>query len=500
MILKEYLSDFFKLDPSADMIEFEKKWYSWGQIWNVISEINALLDDAGIGADNGIGLFLRNRPPQVAALLSTMVSDRCVMTMNPMQPIEKIKLDLLNERPPALVAEESDWQIEGMKETAEEIGCVGISITIDGAKYVPGLEKLGPGPHKELMPGVAIQMLTSGTTGPPKRIPLERSRFEDSLIGAMGLERDRSPDDPAKLRDGVSMLAAPLSHISGMFNVVNIVVAGRKMALSERFKVEEWLDHIKRHKPISASAVPTALKMILEANPPKEDLASLVALRSGTAPLAPEIVDEFLKRYDLPVLATYGATEFAGGVAAWTYKDFRKYWKEKWGSVGRFNSNIEGRVVDREDFHVLEPSEIGLLEIRGKQIGDGKNWVRTTDLASIDADGFLFIHGRADNAIIRGGFKIMPGEVVTVLEDHPAIREASVVGIKDERLGEVPVAALILAQGAEQPSEDELVAWVKERMTSYSVPTAWQFVDELPRTPSMKVSMPAVRELFAKSA
>jgi acyl-coenzyme A synthetase/AMP-(fatty) acid ligase len=137
-----------------------------------------------------------------------------------------------------------------------------------------------------------------------------------------------------------------------------------------------------------------------------------------------------------------------------------------------------------------------LLELKGGQIEDGKTWVRTNDLARLDADGFLYIHGRADNAIIRGGFKVMPGDVARVLEEHPAVREVAVVGLPDRRLGEVPVAAYTVAAGSKQPADEELAAWVRARMTPYSVPTAFRKVDELPRTPSMKVSAQDVKALF----
>jgi long-chain acyl-CoA synthetase len=125
--------------------------------------------------------------------------------------------------------------------------------------------------------------------------------------------------------------------------------------------------------------------------------------------------------------------------------------------------------------------------------------VRTSDRAQIDADRFLWIKGRADNAIIRGGFKVHPDEVVGVLQSHPAVLEASVVGLPDRRLGEVPVAALILKAGAARPDDADLAQWVRARLMTYCVPTAFKVVGELPRTPSLKVSTPAVRELFLGS-
>jgi len=238
------------------------------------------------------------------------------------------------------------------------------------------------------------------------------------------------------------------------------------------------------------------LKMILDANIPKEELASIKAFTCGTAPISPDTVDQFVERYGTPVLSTYGATEFAGAICGWSYSNFQKYWATKRGSAGRMHPGIEARTVDRETFEPLPPGEVGVLELRGAVLGDGENWVRVSDLAKVDPEHFLWIVGRADNAIIRGGFKVLPDHVVKAIEKHPAIKEASVVGIPDARLGAVPVAAYVVKPGETAPSAEELTAFLREELTPYQVPVQFRQVDELPRTPSMKVSMPAVKALF----
>jgi acyl-coenzyme A synthetase/AMP-(fatty) acid ligase len=298
----------------------------------------------------------------------------------------------------------------------------------------------------------------------------------------------------------VELLGNPITHIGGLYFVITTLASGRKLALQEKFSVAGWHDAVKRHKPKIVGAVPAALRMIMEAGLPREDLSSLVAIRSGTAPLDPEVVDTFLERYDLPILQSYGATEFAGAVAMWRLGAFREMWPKKRGSTGPMFPGTEGRIVNPETGDVLPHGDEGVLELRAGQIGDGQNWVRTTDRAVLDSDGYLFIRGRADNAIIRGGFKVHPDDVVKMVEAHPSVREAVVVGLPDKRLGAVPVAAVILAQGASAPSEDELKAFVRERGLPYQVPVRFLIVDDVPRTPSMKPSLPLVRELFANDA
>jgi long-chain acyl-CoA synthetase len=234
--------------------------------------------------------------------------------------------------------------------------------------------------------------------------------------------------------------------------------------------------------------------MVLQAGVPAETFQSVRAVGSGTAPLPPELADAFEERYGIPVLANYGATEFAGAIAGWTLRDKEQWGRGKRGSVGRAHHGIELRVVDAESGHLLGPGEVGLLEARGSQLpGKDGTWVRTTDLAAIDHDGFLYIHGRADDAINRGGFKIPPAVIEDLLLAHPAVDEASAVGLPDPRLGEVPAVAVTLASPA---SAQELMDYLASRLTSYQRPVAIRVVDQLPRTPSLKISRALVRERY----
>ena len=128
--------------------------------------------------------------------------------------------------------------------------------------------------------------------------------------------------------------------------------------------------------------------------------------------------------------------------------------------------------------------------------GDGQ-WVRTNDLGSVDEDGFVWIHGRADDVINRGGFKVFPAEIEDCLEAHPQVREAVAFGIPDERLGQVPVA-VVVAEGAVNP--EELVAWAKSRLPAYKAPVTVTVTDSIPRNSAMKVLRGQVRQQFESFA
>jgi acyl-coenzyme A synthetase/AMP-(fatty) acid ligase len=361
---------------------------------------------------------------------------------------------------------------------------LGEPLAVDAASGGPGA----------LRPGTAVRMLTSGTTGPPKRVDLAYRALERVLAGAKHYESNR--DTAVRLRRGVAVINAPLVHVAGLFRVLQCVSDGRAFALLERFTVEGWADAVRRHRPATASLVPTALRMVLDAGVDPADLASLRSVVSGTAPLDPDDADAFTARYGVPVLVSYGATEFGGGVAGWNVADHRAHWATKRGSVGRAHAGAELRVVEPDSGRVLGPDTEGLLEVRSEQVGDG-DWVRTTDLARLDDDGFLWILGRADQAIVRGGFKVQPEDVRQALERHPAVRGAAVVGRPDGRLGAVPVAAVELRAGAGPVAPDDLLAYAAGALARYELPAEVRIVDELPRTASGKADLAAVAALLS---
>jgi acyl-CoA synthetase (AMP-forming)/AMP-acid ligase II len=284
-------------------------------------------------------------------------------------------------------------------------------------------------------------------------------------------------------------------HLGGLFRVLQCVNDGRPFCLLERFTVDAWVDAVRRHRPQTASLVPTALRMVLEADVDPEALASIRSVVSGTAPLSPDDADAFTAKYGIPVLVSYAATEFGGGVAGWNLADHRDHWAAKRGSVGRAHAGCDLRVVDPDSGAALPPGSDGLLEVKTAQIDDD-SWIRTTDLARIDADGFLYILGRADETIIRGGFKVRPDDVRAALERHPAVRGASVIGIDDARLGAVPVAVVELRPGSGDVTPAVLAEHLATRLARYEVPAEIRIVDELPRTASQKVDLAAIRALF----
>ena len=497
--LSDQIHGVLALDPAASAIEFEQQWTTWGELGAVMQEIDALLNAAGLPAGARVGVMMRNHVLTAATLLEIVVSDRCVVTLNANLPDDRLAADIAAMKVPAVIGLARDWARGPVADAVKVAGAVGIVLGEgEPVALVDGLGAITGADLRREAPGTVIEMLSSGTTGTPKRIPLKATSFAKGIEEA-GVFEGRKPGEPARLRRGVLLVCGPFTHMSGVFNIVNAAASGRQVCLLEKFTVDTWVDAVRRHQLKVAWAPPSGLRMILDKGVPKEDLASLLTLRTGTAPVDPKLAEDLHDTYDLPLLQNYGATEFAGAVAGWTLAEYKEKFAQKRGAVGKINKGVSARIVDPETGTELPFGETGLLELRSSQLGDEAAWVRTSDLAVLDDENFLWIKGRHDGAIIRGGFKIQPDDVARALESHPAILEASVVGLPDERLGQVPVAGFVLRRDAVEPDVAELQAFLKERLLAYQVPARFLKLDEFPRTPSMKVSQPELKALFAAS-
>ncbi|WP_441960208.1 class I adenylate-forming enzyme family protein [Mycolicibacterium houstonense] len=476
--LSRRIADVFDLDPAANAIQYDGQWHTWGQVATVARRIGA------VSADARVGIMLRNQPVHVAALLGVLGAGGTVVVINPSRGDERTRADIAALELPVIIGLADD--IAALADPSPSTTTVTIS-DIDTAPVVTAAAR----PARDTgRPGVAVWMLTSGTTGPPKRVDLTYDMLARSVIGP---DPEKSPA-PTELRRGVAIINSPLVHVGGVFRVLLCLAEARPFVLLPKFDLQRWAAAVREHQPRAVSLVPAALRMVLHSDLTRDDLAGIRAVTSGTAPLSADDADAFTEKFGIPVLTSYAATEFGGGVAGWTLADHDKYWKDKRGSVGRANPGARLRIVDG-DGTPLPPDQQGLLEVKPAQFDADADWVRTTDLARIDADGFLWIVGRADQAIIRGGFKVMPDDVRTALESHPAVRGAAVIGMPDDRLGETPVAMVELRGSAPVA---ELTDYLHGRLARYEIPTTIAIVDAIPRTPSGKADLGAVREYFSR--
>jgi acyl-coenzyme A synthetase/AMP-(fatty) acid ligase len=488
MTVRDRLAQLLREAPAdVDALEFESRWWSWGRLQAASAAVDEALDAAGIGAAGRVGVVLENRPEIVAAVLAILSSGRCLVTMSPLQPPDRLAGDITLAAVPVLIAAPQVLDRPGVRDAAAADGLV---LRLDAEGAVGAVAGAVP-EDSQPNPGVSVEMLTSGTTGPPKRVRLTDRQMDVAMVSSGQLPREGQ-----LLRAGVALVTTPMVHIGGLWGILSTLYAGRKAVLMPRWQLDPWVEAVARHRPRASGLVPAAIRTVMDADVPPEKLASLQAITCGTAPCPAELADAFQRRYGIRVLMTYGATEFAGAVAGWTLPLNLEWWDRKAGSAGRAFPGVELRITS-PDGEVLPAGTTGHLEIRTQQSPDGgKDWLRTSDLADLDEDGFLWIRGRADDVIIRGGFKIHPDVVKRALEKHPSVLEAAVAGRPDPRLGQVPVAVVEVVPGAERPDPAELLAMCRQDLIAYEVPTEVLVVDELPRGPSMKVSRPDLLALF----
>ncbi len=487
--LQQQSLDALNRDPARPAIEFGGQWILWGEVAQVAGEIRRLLEASGIEPGAPIAFIPRNRPAALAALLALIGDGRTIRMIYAFQSAVGLVRDLTQMRPAALIADAEDLS----SEVRAALSTQGIAtIALDGmaVRTVPGLERWTGSDCAPAPATAQIEILTSGTTGPPKTFALTFATLEAFFVNS-ALARQQG-DNPETLP--AFLLYFPLGNISGLYSTLPMLLRGQRIVLLERFSVAGWHDYVKRYRPVHSGLPPSFVQQVLDAGIPKADLASIKVMGVGAAPLGPAAQKAFEDHYDIPILISYGATEFAGPVACMTMELHQRWGREKLGTVGRAMPGAQLRVVDPDTGKTLPAGAEGLLEVISPRIGP--DWIRTADLAVIDEDGFLFHRGRADGAIMRGGFKILPESVERALMLHPNLSEAAVIAVPDARLGHVPGAAIRMKPGVASPDIEALKTHLRAHLLATQIPTKWLFCDDFPRTLSMKIDRAALTQLF----
>jgi acyl-coenzyme A synthetase/AMP-(fatty) acid ligase len=475
--------------PDAMAAEHHGRAYLWRDLVDIGAALEAMLAAKNIPRPMQIGVIARNRPFLAGAILGLVTHRRPVTMIYSAQSADAMAADIAQLHLAAIVADPQDWA-EPQIDAARSAGTLGLIATDDlgGAiAVVPGIAEMGAGPHREPPEEPGIELLTSGTTGAPKRVligfPILARTAESFMLG-----------EPPPGGRAPQIVSAPFGNVSGLCQLIGCAAGTTPMVILEKFTVPDLIDAVKRHRPPILGLAPPAIKMIIDAGVPPEDLDGVDAVFGGGGALNPDIQEQFEDIYRIPIYWGYGATEFGGTLIRWTPDMREPFGRTKRGSIGRAMPGADLRVVDPATDLVLPPGQPGLLEAKVPMMSD--DFIRTTDLVTIDADGFVFHHGRNDGAIVRGGFKVLPEIVAEALRQYPAISDAAVVGLPDARLGEVPVAAVELRPGSTPPTAQELDAHARSRLPATHIPTRFLVVDALPRTPSMKISLAAVKQLF----
>ena len=385
----------------------------------------------------------------------------------------------------------------------------GATLTIRAAAEVDGAEPLAE-PVAADTDDVAALFYTSGTTGKPKGVELtHRALLGQLTAGALW---------PAPLRRDEAVVGLPVAHIMGFITLLGLAVAGIPVYELPRFDAEEALDAIEQRRSTIFIGVPAMYRMLLEAGAEDRDLRSIRIWGSGADHMPPELARRFKRMgatVTLPIIGNvgeaaffegYGMVEVGGGVAARVSPPFFDLLPGD--SLGVRLPSYQMKVID-DDGNELGPGMVGELLVKGPGVLKGYHgdpeataavvtedgWLRTGDMARKGPLGTLLFAGRKKDVIKSGGYSVYAVEVQETLEEHDAVAEAAVLGLPDERQGEVPVAAVRLRPGAHL-EPDELTAFARERLSGYKVPRKIVIVEELPRTGTDKVQKAELLSLF----
>ncbi len=419
------------------------------------------LREAGVQPGHGVAVQLPSGPDLVTTMVGTWLAGAVFVPVNDRAPGSELDGVLGTLRPAALV-------------------------DASGVTPLPRPVRHGD--------DVAFVTWTSGTTGPPKAILQTHDGYLELLDRVLGPLRGGTSSAGSGGSQGEptpNLVPVSVALNAGIYNVCFGLRAGAAVVLMARFATAEFAELVHRHR-IRSTVLPPAAMVMLADDPAVTDLAPLRYVRSITAPLSPLAARRFMDRFGVTVLNGYGQAE-VGEVIGWTAADAREH-PDKLGAVGRPHPGVSIRVVGENGEHVPEGS-VGELLVRPPRMAvgyaggasladrlDDDGYLRTGDHARVDAEGFVWIEGRTSDLINRGGNKVFPEQVEEVLCLAAGVREAAVVGLPDERLGQVPVAVVV-----GDASDDELVAVCREHLAPYKVPVAFHRAEELPRSEVGKV-------------
>jgi acyl-CoA synthetase (AMP-forming)/AMP-acid ligase II len=347
---------------------------------------------------------------------------------------------------------------------------------------------------------IAVLLYTSGTTAAPKAVVLRHRHLTSYVLGTVEFMA-AEPDDAA-------LVAVPPYHVAGVATVLSNVFANRRIVYLPQFTATAWLDAARAEQVTQAMVVPTMLARIVEeldargAAAPKR----LRSLSYGGAKTDRRVLERALALFpDTDFVNAYGLTETSSTIAVLGPEDHRKARDgdrsaiARLDSAGRILPTVEVRVVDPDGAPVA-PGEVGEIAVRGDQISGeylgaapsaGDGWFATRDLGWLDDEGYLFIQGRSDDTIIRGGENIAPAEIEAVMREHADVADVAVVGVPDPEWGE-RIAAVVVPRG-DALDVGELRSWARSRLRGSKTPDEIRLVAELPYSETGKLLRRSVR-------
>ncbi len=521
MIITEFLDLSAMLVPERKAIAFEREQYSYTQLKERVNRLADALNRLGLKKGDRAAIFEVNCNEYIEALFATVKLGGIFAPMN-FRVKEDDVVYLVNKAEPKVFFVGSRYT-DMMKSIAAKLPSVKHYIVIDGK--AEGMlsydELLASGSPEEKTfaevkeEDVALLLFTAGTTGFPKGVAQDHNSYTSYVLTNV------SPPDleaPAE----TNVIAMPFYHVAGMQALMAGIYGGRTLALMRQFEDKDWFETVQREKASRVMMVPTMLKRIVEyPDFDKYDLSSIRVITYGAAACPYEVLKKTIELFPgRALINAFGGTETASTIAMLkaedqiitgkeTEQEREKKLKRISSSIGIPLSDVEIQIRD-EGGRVLPVGEVGEIVVRGSRVMKGywkddektksaftaDGWYRTGDMGYFDEDGYIYLTGRADDLIKRGGELVGPDEVESVLYSHPKIEEAAVIGVPDIEWGQ-EVRAVVKLRKGETTTEKEIIDFLRPRVAAYKRPSSVIFVkEELPKTSTGKVLRRELKEKY----
>jgi acyl-CoA synthetase (AMP-forming)/AMP-acid ligase II len=522
MVITEFLDLSAMLVPERTAIAFEGKRFSYAQLKERVNRLADSLSKLGLKKGDRAAILEVNCNEYIEACFAVAKLGAIFVPLNFRIREDELKY-LVNKAEPKILFVGSRYadmvnSVRGELPSVEHFIIIG-----DKDKGMQDYDRLiaAGSPEEKGFARLADEdivmlLFTAGTTGFPKGVPQDHNAYSSYVLTNV-----EPPDIEAPAETNV--LCMPLYHVAGMQALMAGIYGGRTIALMRQFEEKEWFDTVQRERATRVMLVPTMLKRIVDyPDFAKYDLSSVRVVTYGAASCPYEVLKKTMERFPgRALINAFGGTETSSTIAALRAEDQiitgresdaekEKKLRRLATSIGLPLEDIEIQVRD-ENGKELPAGNIGEIVVRGSRIMKGywKNdeetkqaftadgWYRSGDLGYKDDEGYIYLTGRADDVIVRGGENIGPDEVESVLYSHPAVEEAAVIGVKDLEWGQ-QVRAIVRLKKGEAASEAEIIDFCRPRLASFKCPSSVVLVkEELPRTSTGKVLRRLLRDRYA---
>jgi acyl-CoA synthetase (AMP-forming)/AMP-acid ligase II len=502
--------------PDQEILVFEDRRLTYGQLWDSVRQLGNALRRLGVRPGDRVGALHTNSDRYITAYYAAAATGAVFVPLNYRAKLPELEYMIETARISVLLV--GARYAAAVSELRPRLGSVRSFVALDAAQSdMALLDDLIAAESAEFEEApvddddTTILMYTSGTTSRPKGVMLSHNDFTAYVCGTVELA-DGTPR-------GTALLSAPLYHIAGATNIMTSLFAGRKLVILPQFDATAWLEAVARESVTHAFVVPTMMKQIID-HPQfaRYDLSSLQNLSYGGAAMPFPVIRRAIEMLPATVgfVNAFGQTETTSTLTVLGPDDHRldgppeavERNLRRLMSIGRPLPDVEVKVVDDEG-RELPAGEVGELWVatprtmKGYAGSDGavstparEGWLPTRDMGWIDGDGYIFLAGRKDDMIIRGGENISPAEVEAVLYSHSGVEEAAVIGLPDEEWGQ-RVAAVVVPRAGVSIDAGELSEFCRQRLASFKKPEVFHFVDALPKNQMGKVLKKDLRALLA---